>query len=249
MFQAIEQKKLELAHYLCEDAQQLSLEDTFSTMKTFRDLFLRALKVGGAAAARAVAKGPSGSGQGRRRWAGAWGQRSRVRCLPPTQENRDRQEQAAKAEARRLRGEDGKPGEPGPARAAAVGALSAWPSLLRPPGGSGDPTRSVAECRGAFSVRKDGRKQEEVCVIDALLADIRRGFRLRKTARSRGDADGGGRAAAADSPRDKAPGETRRLLPAPPRCPAPAFLQEALPDLAGEPLIALAALRLGTGLG
>nr|KAF6484953.1 inverted formin 2 [Rousettus aegyptiacus] len=122
VFQAIEQKKLELAHYLCEDAQQLSLEDTFSTMKTFRDLFLRALK-----------------------------------------ENRDRQEQATKAEARRLRGEDGKP------------------------------------------VRKGGRKQEEVCVIDALLADIRRGFRLRKTARSRGDADGGGRAAAADSPRDKAP--------------------------------------------
>lgn len=46
MFQAIEQKKLELASYLCEDAQQLSLEDTFSTMKTFRDLFIRALKVG-----------------------------------------------------------------------------------------------------------------------------------------------------------------------------------------------------------
>lgn len=45
MFQAIEQKKLELASYLCEDAQQLSLEDTFSTMKTFRDLFIRALKV------------------------------------------------------------------------------------------------------------------------------------------------------------------------------------------------------------
>lgn len=122
VFQAIEQKKLELAHYLCEDAQQLSLEDTFSTMKTFRDLFIRALK-----------------------------------------ENRDRQEQAAKAEARRLRGEDGKP------------------------------------------VRKGGRKQEEVCVIDALLADIRRGFQLRKTARGRGDAEGGSRAAAADAPRDKAP--------------------------------------------
>lgn len=48
LFQAIEQKRLELAHYLCEDAQQLSLEDTFSTMKAFRDLFTRALKVGGA---------------------------------------------------------------------------------------------------------------------------------------------------------------------------------------------------------
>ncbi|XP_058423831.1 inverted formin-2 isoform X1 [Diceros bicornis minor] len=132
VFQAIEQKKLELADYLCEDAQQLSLEDTFSTMKTFRDLFLRALK-----------------------------------------ENKDRKEQAAKAErrkqqlaeeeARRPRNEDGKP------------------------------------------VRKGGRKQEEVCVIDALLADIRKGFQLRKTARGRGDADGGSKAAAAEPPRDRAP--------------------------------------------
>lgn len=45
VFEAIEQKKLELADYLCEDAQQLSLEDTFNTMKTFRDLFTHALKV------------------------------------------------------------------------------------------------------------------------------------------------------------------------------------------------------------
>nr|XP_040130121.1 inverted formin-2 isoform X3 [Ictidomys tridecemlineatus] len=44
VFEAIEQKKLELADYLCEDPQQLSLEDTFSTMKIFRDLFTRALK-------------------------------------------------------------------------------------------------------------------------------------------------------------------------------------------------------------
>lgn len=60
VFGAIEQKKLALAHYLCEDAQQLSLEDTFSTMKTFRDLFVRALKVSGAVLrweARAPAKG------------------------------------------------------------------------------------------------------------------------------------------------------------------------------------------------
>lgn len=47
VFDAIEQKKLELADYLCEDPQKLSLEDTFSTMKTFRDLFTRALKVCG----------------------------------------------------------------------------------------------------------------------------------------------------------------------------------------------------------
>ncbi|KAM5175698.1 inverted formin-2 isoform 2-T2 [Callospermophilus lateralis] len=123
VFEAIEQKKLELADYLCEDPQQLSLEDTFSTMKTFRDLFTRALK-----------------------------------------ENKDRKEQVAKAErrkqqlaeeeARRPRGEDGKP------------------------------------------VRKGPGRQEEVCVIDALLADIRKGFQLRKTARGRGDSEVGSKASA-----------------------------------------------------
>lgn len=128
MFEVIEQKKLELADYLCEDPQQLSLEDTFSTMKTFRDLFTRALK-----------------------------------------ENKDRKEQMAKAErrkqqlaeeeARRPRGEDGKP------------------------------------------VRKGPGKQEEVCVIDALLADIRKGFQLRKTARGRGDAEAGSRVTSTDPPK------------------------------------------------
>ncbi|KAM4833076.1 inverted formin-2 isoform X2 [Urocitellus parryii] len=123
VFEAIEQKKLELADYLCEDPQQLSLEDTFSTMKIFRDLFTRALK-----------------------------------------ENKDRKEQVAKAErrkqqlaeeeARRPRGEDGKP------------------------------------------VRKGPGRQEEVCVIDALLADIRKGFQLRKTARGRGDSEVGSKASA-----------------------------------------------------
>uniref|UniRef100_A0A8D1S2Y6 WH2 domain-containing protein n=1 Tax=Sus scrofa TaxID=9823 RepID=A0A8D1S2Y6_PIG len=136
VFQAIEQKKQELASYLCEDAQQLSLEDTLATMKTFRDLFLRALK-----------------------------------------ENKDRKEQAAKAErrkqqlaeeeeARRLRGEDGK------------------------------------------AVRKGGGKQEEVCVIDALLADIRKGFQLRKTARGRADPEAASKVAAADPTRNKAPAAT-----------------------------------------
>ncbi|XP_051052635.1 inverted formin-2 isoform X3 [Phodopus roborovskii] len=132
VFEAIEQKKLELADYLCEDPQQLSLEDTFSTMKTFRDLFTRALK-----------------------------------------ENKDRKEQMAKAErrkqqlaeeeARRPRGEDGKP------------------------------------------VRKGPGKQEEVCVIDALLADIRKGFQLRKTARGRGDIEAGSRVAPADPPKAPEP--------------------------------------------
>nr|XP_036847344.1 inverted formin-2 isoform X3 [Manis javanica] len=132
VLQAIEQKKQELASYLCEDAQQLSLEDTFSTMKAFRDLFIRALK-----------------------------------------ENKDRKEQAVKAEkrkqqlareeARRPRGEDGTPG------------------------------------------RKGGGKPEEVCVIDALLADIRKGFQLRKTARGRGDTEWGSKAAPPDTLRSKAP--------------------------------------------
>ncbi|KAL6088030.1 hypothetical protein STEG23_021264 [Scotinomys teguina] len=132
VFVAIEQKKLELADYLCEDPQHLSLEDTFSTMKTFRDLFTRALK-----------------------------------------ENKDRKEQVAKAEkrkqqlaeeeARRPRGEDGKP------------------------------------------VRKGPGKQEEVCVIDALLADIRKGFQLRKTARGRGDTEAGSRVAPTEPPKATEP--------------------------------------------
>lgn len=132
VFEAIEQKKLELADYLCEDPQQLSLEDTFSTMKTFRDLFTRALK-----------------------------------------ENKDRKEQVAKAErrkqqlaeeeARRPRGEDGKP------------------------------------------VRKGPGRQEEVCVIDALLADIRKGFQLRRTARGRGEVEAGSKAASAELLKATAP--------------------------------------------
>ncbi|XP_025775210.1 inverted formin-2-like [Puma concolor] len=136
VFQAIEQKKLQLASYLCEDAQQLSLEDTFSTMKTFRNLFLRALK-----------------------------------------DNKDRKEQAAKAERRKQQ--------------------LAEEEACRPRGEDGKP------------VRRGVGKQEDVCVIDALLADIRKGFQLRKTARGRGDAEGGSKAAAGDPLRDKVPVATR----------------------------------------
>ncbi|XP_057272092.1 inverted formin-2-like isoform X4 [Pezoporus wallicus] len=44
-FASIERKKEELADYLCEDRTKLSLEDVFRTMKTFRELFLKALQV------------------------------------------------------------------------------------------------------------------------------------------------------------------------------------------------------------
>ncbi|NXE49131.1 INF2 protein, partial [Casuarius casuarius] len=43
-FANIEKKKEELADYLCEDRKKLSLEDLFTTMKTFRELFLKALQ-------------------------------------------------------------------------------------------------------------------------------------------------------------------------------------------------------------
>ncbi|XP_032547288.1 inverted formin-2 isoform X1 [Chiroxiphia lanceolata] len=107
-FETIERKREELANYLCEDPSKLSLEDIFSIMKTFRDLFIRALK-----------------------------------------ENKDRKEQAAKAEKRKkqLEEEEGK----------------------RQKGENGK------------VIKKGLGKQDEVCVIDALLADIRKGFTLRKT--------------------------------------------------------------------
>ncbi|RVE57100.1 hypothetical protein OJAV_G00212820 [Oryzias javanicus] len=43
-FTDIEKKRSELAVYLCEDATQLSLEELFGTISTFRDLFIKALK-------------------------------------------------------------------------------------------------------------------------------------------------------------------------------------------------------------
>ncbi|XP_059908152.1 inverted formin-2-like [Gadus macrocephalus] len=43
-FYEIDKRKCELALYLCEDSSQLSLEDLFGTIKTFRGLFIRAMK-------------------------------------------------------------------------------------------------------------------------------------------------------------------------------------------------------------
>ncbi|XP_038601896.1 inverted formin-2-like [Tachyglossus aculeatus] len=159
-FSAIEQKKVELADYLCEDPSQLSLEDTFTTMKTFRDLFIKALK-----------------------------------------ENKDRKEQAVKAEKRKRQ--------------------LAEEEAKRPRGENGKMARKGV-----------AKQPEEVCVIDALLADIRKGFQLRKTAKGKGDPEVGPRAASAetrkgqepdavDSPSQGTPGATEGEASSPDQAGAP----------------------------
>lgn len=44
-FTEIEKKRSDLAIYLCEDANQLSLQELFGTIGTFRELFIKSLKV------------------------------------------------------------------------------------------------------------------------------------------------------------------------------------------------------------
>uniref|UniRef100_A0A8B9VIZ1 Inverted formin 2 n=1 Tax=Anas zonorhyncha TaxID=75864 RepID=A0A8B9VIZ1_9AVES len=136
-FETIDRKREELANYLCEDPSKLSLEDIFSTMKTFRDLFIRALK-----------------------------------------ENKDRKEQAAKAEKRKkqLEEEEGK----------------------RQKGENGK------------VIKKGVVKQEEVCVIDALLADIRKGFTLRKT-KNRHESDAPPKTLPVESPEENQAGKDTDL--------------------------------------
>ncbi|XP_075282830.1 inverted formin-2 isoform X2 [Opisthocomus hoazin] len=135
-FETIERKREELANYLCEDPSKLSLEDIFSTMKTFRDLFIRALK-----------------------------------------ENKDRKEQAAKAEKRRKQLEE--------------------EEAKRQKGENGK------------VIKKGVVKQEEVCVIDALLADIRKGFTLRKT-KNRHELDAIPKTLPAESPEETQSGKSMK---------------------------------------
>ncbi|KAJ8408013.1 hypothetical protein AAFF_G00262410 [Aldrovandia affinis] len=102
-FSVIEKKKIDLAQYLCEDASTLKLEELFSTVNTFRGLFLMALKENHAL--RAV----------------------------------ERKKRRAEEEAKQ-------------------------------------------QPRGGGRIRKKiPPEQEEGCIIDHLLADIRKGFQLRKT--------------------------------------------------------------------
>ncbi|KAJ8290405.1 hypothetical protein GJAV_G00012390 [Gymnothorax javanicus] len=107
-FAAIEKSREDLAVYLCEDTAKLSLEDLFGTIKTFRGLFVKALK-----------------------------------------ENHIRKEQAAKAEKRKKQQDEE------------------------------ESKRQKGE--GGKIIRKGPPPQEEGCIIDHLLADIRKGFQLRKT--------------------------------------------------------------------
>lgn len=100
-------------------------------MKTFRDLFIRALKVGGPQRPERWPRGPHGAGRagvGRRLGPGVTGAVSAPHRRTRTGRSRPRRRRRGGCGAR-----TGSQVRPGPAGAAAVGVLCAWPlpSLLR----------------------------------------------------------------------------------------------------------------------
>ncbi|KAM3861147.1 inverted formin-2-like [Diretmus argenteus] len=112
LFSSIDVRRKELAVYLCEEATTFSLEDIFNTLRTFRGLFLKAIK-----------------------------------------DNQTRKEQAVKAERRRKQQEE--------------------EERKRPKGENGKIIRKVVA------------NQDEGCIIDNLLSEIRKGYKL-KTRSHRG---------------------------------------------------------------
>ena len=45
LLSSVEEKRMDLSVYLCEDSSSFSIDELFNTIKTFRGLFLRAIKV------------------------------------------------------------------------------------------------------------------------------------------------------------------------------------------------------------